>query len=178
MAIKLIVQNEDQHFKFELSEESIILGRSKSCDIQIKDSLVSGKHCIVTLVNGKASVSDIGTTNGTFLNESPIEACRIHLEDVITIGNTSLTIDTESLTQEEMLLHSNRPKTKITKDSMKREGDSQIMKNIRKEMIETKTRIRRPSFVEEEKPSLLQKILHPFGKKKENKEDEEFEENE
>lgn len=73
VAVKLIVQNEDQHFKFELSEESIILGRSKSCDIQIKDSLVSGKHCIVTLVNGKASVSDIGTTNGTFLNESPIE---------------------------------------------------------------------------------------------------------
>lgn len=156
MTVKLIVKNNEQHFKFTLTEESIVLGRSKSCDIQIDDPLVSGKHCIVTMVNGKTSLSDLGSTNGTFLNDSPIEACRVNLEDIISIGSTKLILDEDSLSQEEMLLHKNRPKTNITKDSMKKEGDSSIMKNIRKEQIATQTQITRPRFVK--KKGILNKI--------------------
>lgn len=51
-----------------LSAEGVTIGRATSCNVVLTDARVSGNHAWVGLVNGKAVLRDLKSTNGTFLN--------------------------------------------------------------------------------------------------------------
>jgi len=51
-----------------LYKPEIILGRRPSCDIRLDFENVSGKHCMLRLLNGVWNVKDLGSTNGTTVN--------------------------------------------------------------------------------------------------------------
>lgn len=53
-----------------LYKPEIIVGRRPSCDIRLDFENVSGKHCMLRLLNGVWSVKDLGSTNGTTVNGS------------------------------------------------------------------------------------------------------------
>lgn len=55
-------------------EKSIIVGRKKeSCDIVLDyDKSVSGRHCEISVKDGKFFVKDLQSSNGTWLNDSKI----------------------------------------------------------------------------------------------------------
>ena len=45
-----------------------VIGRFPSCDIRVDDDYASGEHCLVRrLDDGRLVVSDLGSTNGTYL---------------------------------------------------------------------------------------------------------------
>ncbi len=48
------------------------IGRTSPADIVIADSEVSRSHCMVALVNGELLVSDLNSTNGTFIDGNRI----------------------------------------------------------------------------------------------------------
>lgn len=63
---------------FELTKETMSLGRSESCDICIPDSTISGHHCslIISGSDGeprRAILRDEGSTNGTRYNNERLE---------------------------------------------------------------------------------------------------------
>jgi pSer/pThr/pTyr-binding forkhead associated (FHA) protein len=47
---------------------SAVLGRSKSCDVQIDEQGVSRRHCEVLLRDDGASVRDLGSTHGVYVD--------------------------------------------------------------------------------------------------------------
>lgn len=51
-----------------LYKNEIIVGRRPSCDIRLDYENVSGKHCMLRLLNGVWNVKDLGSTNGTTVN--------------------------------------------------------------------------------------------------------------
>ena len=51
--------------------DKILLGRSKDCDIILKDQRVSLKHCEITKNGDAYSIQDL-SNNGTFINERKI----------------------------------------------------------------------------------------------------------
>lgn len=55
-----------QHYA--LTDAGLTVGRSPSCEIVLSDARVSGQHAWVGLVNGKAVLRDLNSSNGTFLN--------------------------------------------------------------------------------------------------------------
>lgn len=80
--------------KFELTSENLNLGRHPDNDIVVDDGAVSGKHA---RVQAKANahfpqfkeffIEDMGSTNGTFINDLPIKGTqRLHNNDVIRIA--------------------------------------------------------------------------------------------
>lgn len=72
------------------------LGRAAGAALRIDDSSISRIHCSLALrSNGEIVVSDLGSSNGTHLNEkllSPNEACVVKVGDVIEIGDVKLTV--------------------------------------------------------------------------------------
>jgi predicted component of type VI protein secretion system len=44
------------------------IGRRPSCDIRLDFENVSGKHCLLRLINGVWNIKDLGSTNGTTVN--------------------------------------------------------------------------------------------------------------
>ena len=74
---------------------SFTIGRSSSSDMVIADSEASRVHAEVALVDGALSVRDLGSTNGTRVNDRIIEASTLlSAGDVIRIGNTEISVVT------------------------------------------------------------------------------------
>lgn len=71
-----------------------IIGRDDDVDVVLDDSGVSRRHSEIRVTNDGphlvASLSDLGSTNGTFLNGERITSVHLDDGDRITVGRTSL----------------------------------------------------------------------------------------
>ena len=57
--------------RFVLSNKPVVVGRGKDCDIQVNDHSVSRSHARIELTPLGYRASDLKSTNGTFINDSP-----------------------------------------------------------------------------------------------------------
>ncbi len=74
--------------RIKLKEQALLIGRGEDCDIQIQDNLVSRRHARIDPSPKGYSVSDLKSTNGTFVNEQSIPAPRVLQDgDYLRIGN-------------------------------------------------------------------------------------------
>ncbi|MDH7576492.1 MAG: FtsW/RodA/SpoVE family cell cycle protein [Bacillota bacterium] len=81
--------------KWRLKNEAII-GRAPDCDITLPDHYVSSHHARIYLSAGEYFVEDLGSTNGTFLNNKPLlAAARITPGDQLEIGRVIFTLTSE-----------------------------------------------------------------------------------
>jgi serine phosphatase RsbU (regulator of sigma subunit) len=89
MATLLAIRGPSAGRDFPLPDECF-LGRSLGSDIYIGDLNVSRRHArIHRLENGEHEIEDLGSGNGTFVNDSPITRHRLAPNDVIRIGGSS-----------------------------------------------------------------------------------------
>src|SRR5262245_11379146 len=58
---------------FPLDSDQIALGRGSDCDIQIDRDSVSRRHARVFRNGPQWMVEDLGSTNGSYINDVPIE---------------------------------------------------------------------------------------------------------
>ncbi|AGA30478.1 FHA domain-containing protein [Singulisphaera acidiphila] len=79
-----------------LLKAEVVVGRRASCDICLDFTNVSGKHCVLRLVNSVWHVRDLGSTNGTTVNGSQIASEHsIMPDDEVGIASHFFTIDYE-----------------------------------------------------------------------------------
>jgi predicted component of type VI protein secretion system len=76
---------------FELPEDKTTVGRVPENLLQIADDSVSSSHAEITFENGNFTVRDLGSTNGTFLNDEPIESSVLTSGDTLRFGSVSTT---------------------------------------------------------------------------------------
>ncbi len=76
--------------RHELREGSNIIGRGTDASIRLPDTGVSRRHVDVQLARGKASVVDLGSTNGTIVNGRRVPHILLSDGDVIRIGHSVL----------------------------------------------------------------------------------------
>lgn len=78
--------------KFSLKGTSFLLGRDKSVEIQIEDPNVSRQHARLTRDGDNFLLEDLGSRNGTFLNDEQLGSDKKPLakEDMIKVGSTVL----------------------------------------------------------------------------------------
>lgn len=76
--------------RHELREGSNIIGRGTEASIRLPDTGVSRRHVDVQLANGKTSVVDLGSTNGTIVNGRRVPHVLLSDGDVIRIGHSVL----------------------------------------------------------------------------------------
>lgn len=73
---------------FELDGEAT-LGRAKTADLQIEDPFASSAHARIFPSGNSMYIEDLGSTNGTFLNERQLEGPeQLRSLDSIRIGDT------------------------------------------------------------------------------------------
>lgn len=72
-------------------EEPMQVGRADACAIRLADSYISQFHARLFPRDGAWLVEDLGSTNGTFLNERKLTApSEVHVGDRLRLGRTIL----------------------------------------------------------------------------------------
>ena len=74
---------------FRLTKPRVVLGRS-GADIVLYDPEVSRKHCAIEVHGATATLTDLGTTNGTFVGKKAIQECELKNLSKFRIGATTL----------------------------------------------------------------------------------------
>lgn len=87
-AAKLILQGEGD--EWPLDAERSVIGRLSGSEVEIQDPGASRRHAEVRREGQDYVVADLGSTNGTLLNDSPVSEATLEDGDRITIGRTVL----------------------------------------------------------------------------------------
>jgi len=72
---------------YELKSDVTILGRSDDVDLVVSDISISRRHAMIVDRSGAYFLSDLGSTNGCFLNKEPVTTATAMSEgDKVTLG--------------------------------------------------------------------------------------------
>jgi pSer/pThr/pTyr-binding forkhead associated (FHA) protein len=91
MESKLILKFKDAIIdEYPLDAEETTIGRQSENTIHIDNLAVSGRHARVFKIGDKAIIEDLGSTNGTFVNDKPITKHVLKHGDAVRIGKHTL----------------------------------------------------------------------------------------
>jgi hypothetical protein len=74
----------------ELRKPSVVIGRSKECDIRVSDPNVSRRHAEIRQEGSMYWIIDLGSTNGLSVNGRQLKRSKLDEGDRITLGSTEL----------------------------------------------------------------------------------------
>lgn len=92
----VVIQGREIGREYRLRRSELIVGRDDRAHLRIPDERVSRRHAALELSWDashrlkKACIRDLGSTNGTHLNEEPIDRAELHEGDKLRIGDTVL----------------------------------------------------------------------------------------
>lgn len=87
MPPKIIIKEATREQTFELHQPSTVLGREPGCDIQLLDAKLSRRHARLEVSPQGVKLTDLGSTNGTFVNGRQISDVWLQHGDAVQIGN-------------------------------------------------------------------------------------------
>ena len=90
MAKLTLSYNDQVVSEHELDKEEVSIGRKADNDIQIDNRAVSGRHARILTILKDSFLEDRDSTNGTYVNGSPIKKHALQDGDVIGIGKHTL----------------------------------------------------------------------------------------
>ena len=97
------------------------IGRRETNDWSIQDESVSGTHCEIEKDDSGFILRDLGSTNGTKVNNEEIKEQRIFRNDILLIGEVPIMVDGDdvaeasdeepfNLARTTIVIHKNTPK--------------------------------------------------------------------
>jgi diguanylate cyclase (GGDEF)-like protein len=87
-ACLVVIYGSELGKKYNLNSSSLVIGRSSKCDIQIDQESISRNHSKIVNTGKSILVRDLGSTNGTYVNDEPIDEYVLRDGDLIKIGRT------------------------------------------------------------------------------------------
>jgi pSer/pThr/pTyr-binding forkhead associated (FHA) protein len=70
----------------DIVPDGAFLGRGADCAVRTDDAMVSRKNCKISLSGGRWIVEDLGSSNGTFVNEVRVQKQALNHADVVRCG--------------------------------------------------------------------------------------------
>jgi CheY-like chemotaxis protein len=89
--------------QFEFYKDSVLVGRSKRADLILNDTAISSEHLRILMKEDAVEVEDLGSKNGSFLNQQPVDRASITTGDRIQLGKSELEIKLELITEKNRL---------------------------------------------------------------------------
>ena len=88
MIVKLRVANgKHEGTTYLVHKSPYLIGRHDQADLRIGNPQVSVQHCVVIIRGTEVWIRDLGSTNGTYVNEEVLDGeRRLGVSDVIQIG--------------------------------------------------------------------------------------------
>lgn len=93
MAELIIRSGKHQGKKLVVADAEVVIGRDESCRIRLASTEVSRRHCAIKLTDEGLRVRDLGSGNGTLVNDVAIEEeTLLQPGDLIRVGPLELQV--------------------------------------------------------------------------------------
>ncbi|HYP46889.1 MAG TPA: FHA domain-containing protein [Propionibacteriaceae bacterium] len=89
-ALLVVQRGPDAGSRFLLNKDVVTAGRHQSSDIFLDDISVSRRHAVLVRTPEGVVVKDQGSLNGTYVNRSLVDECRLTHGDEVQIGKFRL----------------------------------------------------------------------------------------
>jgi pSer/pThr/pTyr-binding forkhead associated (FHA) protein len=77
-----------------MNQAEFLIGRGADCDLRLRVSSVSRHHCLIRLGNDGATVLDLGSSNGTYLNGERVRSqADLHHGDELQVGSCRFLVE-------------------------------------------------------------------------------------
>jgi len=89
----LVIMNGERKWQdFRIDTDRLTIGQGDECDIRLPDEAVSTRHASLRRAPEGLVLTDLDSTNGTFVNNDPDRISKVELkdEDLIRLGTTYL----------------------------------------------------------------------------------------
>ena len=70
------------------------MGRADDNAFSITEASVSGHHCEIEFKNGEVHVKDLGSTNGTFVNNDKVSESALKPGEILRLGQIEMRLET------------------------------------------------------------------------------------
>ena len=87
-ACLVVIYGPDLGKRIQLATEQIECGRSMQCDVPLDDDAVSRRHAAIRWTGSNYILNDLGSTNGTYVNDLAVQERMLRDGDQIKIGRT------------------------------------------------------------------------------------------
>lgn len=82
--VRVTAEGETQ--RVVLSKDRTVIGRQEGCQLRIPIAGVSRTHCEIRVSDGSITVKDLGSSNGTFVNQEKITEQPVAAGDLLSVG--------------------------------------------------------------------------------------------
>ena len=91
--LTLLQMGEAEPLTHTFHRAEVLIGRDPACDLALNDTTVSVRHAHLRYHHAQWWAEDLGSTNGTFLNDEPVTAPVVLTEgDVLRCGSVVLQV--------------------------------------------------------------------------------------
>jgi hypothetical protein len=80
---------------YQLTEGTMVVGRGHEAQFRLPDTGVSRRHLEITWDGRTARLADLGSTNGTTVNGTPVQTSQLVDGDVVRVGQSRLVFRTQ-----------------------------------------------------------------------------------
>lgn len=109
----VLIKSNGQQKAIPLPKSVTVLGRGTDSDLRIPIESCSRKQCQISLTGESLMLKDLGSSNGTYVNNQRIDETALNAGDRITIGPVVLTVQIDgkpaSITESKADLTSSGP---------------------------------------------------------------------
>ena len=101
----VLTQGNSQGKAIPITKSEFSIGRDASCNLRPASPHVSKKHCLLRMRGAQVFVEDLKSTNGTFVNDAPVQGEReLHDGDRLKIGPLDLIVKLETHVDKETVV--------------------------------------------------------------------------
>ena len=114
MAFIKILTGERKGTRIEIDRDEVVFGRAPDNLIVLKDESISSKHCAIIRSGRNFVIRDLGSTNGTLLNDVSILEHQLSPGDNICAGNVEILFDGTDIDPYEAVVPSSEEDPQVT----------------------------------------------------------------
>ena len=91
-----LILDDGSNRHYQLTQGRIVVGRGQDAQFRLPDTGVSRRHLEITWDGHTAMLADLGSTNGTTVNGTPVQTWQLVDGDVVRVGQSRLVFRTQS----------------------------------------------------------------------------------
>jgi pSer/pThr/pTyr-binding forkhead associated (FHA) protein len=90
--VLVMFTDKEERRDFPVKSKKATIGRNTECSLQIPLGMVSRRHCEIRVKGGEVTVRDLGSSNGTYVNNKRVQEAELEAGDTLTVGPVIFTV--------------------------------------------------------------------------------------